>query len=94
MLLECGIVDENVQPSELIDRALDRLLAKLRVRNITGEDEAAPAFLLDSALRVLCVLAMATSAPSRAKRTATDRPIPESPPVMSATIPFSFSEPL
>ena len=32
---------------------------------------------------------MATSAPSRANRTATARPMPLSPPVMSATLPSS-----
>ena len=36
---------------------------------------------------------MATSAPSRAKSTATARPIPESPPVMMATFPSSLPEP-
>ena len=33
---------------------------------------------------------MATSAPSRAKKNATARPIPESPPVTSAALPSSF----
>ena len=37
---------------------------------------------------------MATSAPSRAYRTATDRPMPESPPVIRAAFPFNFSDPL
>jgi hypothetical protein len=34
------------------------------------------------------------SAPSRANSTATARPMPESPPVISATLSFSLSEPL
>ena len=37
---------------------------------------------------------MATSAPSRAYSTATARPMPESPPVIKATFPWSFPEPL
>ena len=37
---------------------------------------------------------MRTSAPSRAKAIATARPIPLSPPVMTATLPVSFPEPV
>ena len=37
---------------------------------------------------------MAMSAPSRANSTATARPMPESPPVISATLPSSFFEPI
>ncbi len=36
---------------------------------------------------------IAMSAPSRAKSTATARPMPESPPVMSATLSRSFPDP-
>jgi hypothetical protein len=70
----------------------------VRWLTIARQQDRAASFGLDGAASRLGVLMLAEiliamSAPSRANSTATARPIPESAPVISATLPASFDEP-
>ena len=54
-LLECRIVDQHVEASELLDRTLDDPLAVGRIAHVTGPQQAAASFLLHGAARGLGV---------------------------------------
>ena len=58
VLLEGGVVDEDVELAEFLDGLLDRVLAEFGVGDIAGEENAAAAFLLDSLLGLLGVLVL------------------------------------
>ena len=58
VLLEGGVVDEDVELAELVDRLLDRVLAEFGVGDVAGEQDAAAAFLLDGLLGLLRVLVL------------------------------------
>ena len=75
------------------------LFAELLVADVAGDGDRAAAFLLDDFLRLRGIVMLAqiedrdVGALAR-KRAATARPMPLSAPVISATLPFSRSEPL
>jgi hypothetical protein len=52
VLLERGVVDEDVEPAELLHRPLDSALAEARLADVAADDEAAPPLaLFDDARR-------------------------------------------
>ena len=53
MLLVGGVVDEYVETPELVDRRLDRLLAKAGVAHVAGDKQCIAAGLLDRRARFL-----------------------------------------
>ena len=58
VLLEGGVVDEDVELAEFVDGLLYRVLAEFGVGDIAGEENATAAFLLDSLLGLLGVLVL------------------------------------
>src|SRR5436305_8442943 len=48
VLLKSSIVDQNIQLAELLYRLLHRLPAKIGVRDVAGDQQSSPAFILDS----------------------------------------------
>src|SRR5438270_781022 len=100
MLLKGRVVYENVQLPKFLGCSSYSATTNLRLANIGFDQKRFVTFCFD---RRLCFLAslfswrrwvIATSAPSRANSTATARPMPESPPVISAALPLSLSAPL
>ncbi len=94
-LLLGGVVDQNVQLAEFFHCPVDRIFAELLAADVSSDEQAVSAMFLDQALGFLCVfvfveITIAMSAPSLAKRIATARPIPLSPPVARATLFWSF----
>lgn len=90
--LEGGVIDQDIQVAELLHRPPHERLAVRLVADIPGDRERLSPGVAYQARGLRCVLILAqvgdaTSAPSRAKARATARPIPESPPVISATLP-------
>lgn len=78
MNLEGSVVDDNVDAAELCDRLFHGRLAKGAILDIAANDEAVPAsfltaVLVSSASRFSSRWTISTSAPSRAKRIATER---------------------
>src|SRR5437899_807287 len=93
-----GVVNQNVECLELRHCLLDRLSTKLLVADIARDENALPTMLLDQTLCFLRVFMFIEVhdrdiTPSVAKAIATARPIPLSPPVMSATLFCSFPLP-
>ncbi len=77
---------------------VDRIFAELLAADVSSDEQAVAAMFLDQAFGFLCVfvfveITIAMSAPSLAKRIATARPIPLSPPVARATLFWSFPLP-
>ena len=92
MLLEGGVVDQHVEPAEARDGLLDRLAAEAAVGDVAGDEHAAPALAprprARSPRRPLLVQIDDRDIGALAREsTATARPMPESPPVISATFP-------
>ena len=58
VLLERGVVDEDVELAELLHRLLHRVLAEFRIGDIARQQNAAAAFLLDGPLGLLGVLVL------------------------------------
>lgn len=98
VMLLAGIIDENVEPAQRVDRLPDGAFAKLLVTDVAANGDSAPALLLDD-LFGLCrivVLAQIENGDVRAfpaNKAATARPIPLSAPVISATLPSRRFEP-
>jgi hypothetical protein len=88
-----GVVDEDVESAQLVDGALDERLAVRLVLDVARSGDDLPARLLHplgGLLRVLLLVRQIRDqdvGPSRAKAIATARPMPESPPVISALFP-------
>ena len=57
MLLKCSIVDENIELAQLADSLCDRVCAEPRVRYVSLDHDALPAFALDRRSRRFCVVA-------------------------------------
>src|SRR5512145_1163190 len=55
MLLECSIIDENIQFPEFLHSTLDGLSAKLWIGNVTCDQERTSSFALDRAFGLLCI---------------------------------------
>ena len=55
VLLEGGVVDEHVEAAEGLYRLGDGAVAELRVLDVAGDEQAAPAFGLDAHIRLLGV---------------------------------------
>ena len=55
MLLVGGVVDEDVELAELLDRALDGLAAEARLAHVAGDEQRAPPLALDGRARLLGV---------------------------------------
>jgi hypothetical protein len=53
------VVDQDVDPAELVDRALDRLPAGILLGEVARDQDAAPPLGLDQPLRVLGVVVLA-----------------------------------
>ena len=90
--LDAGVVDEDVEPAELLDRRRDgglprRLVADVEVRGLAAE----PARGLGR--EVVCTSPIITAAPAAASACAMPAPKPRAPPVTSACRPASTSEP-
>jgi hypothetical protein len=47
-MLLTGIVDQDVEPAELVDRLRHRAIAKRLVADVAGDRDCAPAFLADN----------------------------------------------
>ena len=58
-MLLTGIVDEDIEPAELVDGLLDRAIAEVLVADVTGDEDRFAAFLLDDLLRLLRVVMLA-----------------------------------
>ena len=58
-MLLAGIVDEDVEPAELVDGLLDRSFAELLVADVAGDGDGAPALLLDDLLGLLRIVMLA-----------------------------------
>jgi hypothetical protein len=94
LLVGC-VINQDIDLSELFNRALGNLPAMILVTNVSGT--AIPARPLSRTRSTVCSASecslryeISTSAPSRAYASATARPIPLSPPVMIAAFPLSF----
>jgi hypothetical protein len=78
-LLIGGIVDDDIEPATRVYRTLDSFCAKSRVLDIAGYQQRTVSFGFDGFPGGLCVrlfdreYTIATSAPSRANRTAATR---------------------
>src|SRR5262245_46879233 len=53
VLLERGVVHEDVELAELVDGSLDGVLAKFRIGHVARDEDAAAALFLDGAFRLL-----------------------------------------
>ena len=58
-MLLAGVVDEDVEPAQLVDRLLDRAFAERLVADIAGDGDRLAALLLDDVLGELGVLMFA-----------------------------------
>src|SRR5438067_9788568 len=58
-MLLAGIIDEYIEPAELIDRLADRELADLLVADVAGNRNRPPPFLLDDLLRLRRIIVLA-----------------------------------
>ena len=58
-MLLAGIVDEDVEPAELLDRLPDGPFAELLVADVAGDRDRSAAFLLDDLLRLLRIVMLA-----------------------------------
>jgi hypothetical protein len=102
-VLLARVVHESIEATELAHDTVDRVVAKRFAGNVAGDRKAAPTLGFDRAFGLLGRsprrrdvhrdIQIATSAPSRAKCTATARPMPLSPPVMRAMRRSSFPAP-
>jgi hypothetical protein len=54
-----GVVDQDVEPAELVDRLLHRSLAECLVAEVAGDGQGPPPFLLDNLLRRLRIVMLA-----------------------------------
>ena len=102
---DAGVVDDDVQPSPVVEGQLDELLAGLRLDDVVVVGDRLAAHRLDllhdllggSRLavplpsRAAPTSLMTTFAPSDARASASPRPIPRPAPVTIATLPFSLS---
>jgi len=99
-LLPAGIADQDIQSAETVDRLSDHLPAPGFLADVAGKSDRFPAFFLDevdhfTGIGLLCrIIADRYVCPSLAKAMAAARPMPESPPVISALRPMSRPEPL
>ena len=58
-MLLAGIVDEDVEPAELVDGLLDRALAEVLVADVAGDRDRLAAFLLDDLLGLRRIVMLA-----------------------------------
>jgi hypothetical protein len=89
MDLESGVVHENIELSEFLDRLRNSFIAKFLAGDVSGHEKTSLAlgfdFLLgDASVFVFVEVDDSNVRALRAKRMATALPIPESPPVISA----------
>jgi hypothetical protein len=54
-----GVIDEDIEPPEIAEPAIDELPAMSRVLHVAGHHDRAAAGLLDPARRLLCVVVLA-----------------------------------
>ena len=96
MLLEGGVVDQNVEAPVMPRGLVDGGLAEGGIGDVARKEQAPPARAFDRALRFLGVFLLLGEVDDRdvgafARVEVRDgRPIPESPPVTRAIFPVSF----
>jgi hypothetical protein len=81
------VVDEDIEPAELLRRLRHDLAAEVGIADVAGKPDALTALALDRLDRLfrIGVFVKIGDGDFRAIATATARPMPLSPPVMSAT---------
>ena len=98
--MKCGIVDQGVETAEFLESAIDQRFAVPVVLDVAGRKDCFSVGIADqtrSLVRVLFFIQIGNQnigALSRAKASATARPIPLSPPVINAFLSFSRPKPL